>query len=141
MEKRRRAKHGAFYRFKSAAPSGLHGRERIAVAVLRQRADVREAEMIAGDHALFGDDAIEERAPRGFRLRPIRIEPREPAGIPHEQLVDAGDVTLDEQLLSARGHQEGHVSDGMAWRGDRFDARRDVSAITVLLDVLPGRER
>ena len=28
-------------------PSGLHGRECIAVAVLRQRADVREAEMIA----------------------------------------------------------------------------------------------
>src|SRR6478735_1342495 len=54
--KRRRAKHGAFGRFKSAARSGLHGGERIAVAVLGQRADVREAEMIAGDHALFSDD-------------------------------------------------------------------------------------
>src|SRR5215216_7776323 len=137
MEKRRRAKHGAFYRFKSAAPSGLHGRERIAVAVLRQRADVREAEMIAGDHALFGDDAIEERTPRGFRLRPIRIEPREPAGVPHEQLVDAGDVALDEELLSARGHQEGHMSDGVAGGSDGLDAGRDVGAVTVLLDVLP----
>src|SRR5262245_1985657 len=78
--------------------SGLHGRKRIAVAVLGQRADIREAEMIAGDHALFGDHAIEEGAARGFRLRTIRIEAREIAGIAHEQLVDAGDVALDEEL-------------------------------------------
>ena len=104
--------------FQISRASGLHGRERIAVAILRQRADIREAEMIAGDHALFGDDAIEEGAAGGFRLRPIGIEDREPAGVSDEQLVDAGDVALDEELLSARGHQERRMSDGMARRGD-----------------------
>src|SRR4030095_12406370 len=139
MEKGRRGISGALWSVQiGLMASGLHGRKSVAVAVLRQRADIREAEMIAGDHALLRDDAVEEGAARASRLRPIRIEAREHAGIAHEQLVDAGDVALDEELLSARGHQEGHVSDGMAGRGDRLDAGRDVSAVTVLFDVLPG---
>src|SRR6476660_6839963 len=99
MSRKRRRKPAPFG-LATLPLSGLHGRERIAVAVLRQRSDFREAEMIAGDHSLFGDDAIEERAPLGLGLRAVGIEAREPAGISDEQLMDAGDVALDVELLS-----------------------------------------
>src|ERR1700704_5443525 len=73
-------------RFKSAQQrSGLYRRERIAVAVFRQGADVRETKVVAADHALFGNDPIEERAARGLRLRAVGIEHREPARVLDEQ--------------------------------------------------------
>src|SRR5262245_37470623 len=64
--------------------SGFHGRKSVAVAVFRQRADIREAEMISGDHALFRDHAVEEGASRGFRLRRVGVEHHMPARIPDE---------------------------------------------------------
>src|SRR5215470_8189882 len=132
MEKGRRVISGALWSFQiGLMASGLHGCKSVAVAVLRQRADVREAEVIAGDHALLGDDAVEEGASRGFRLRPIRIKAREHAGIAHEQLVDAGDVALDEELLSAGSYQEGHMSNGVARRRDGFNAGHEVGAVIV----------
>src|SRR5262245_5664206 len=80
-EKGRRVVRGALWSLQiRLMASGLHGRKSVAVAVLGQRADIREAEMIAGDHALFGDHAVVEGATRRFRLRAVRIEAREHAG-------------------------------------------------------------
>src|SRR5215813_15328170 len=76
--------------------SGLDRLEHVAAAVLGNGADVREAEVITGDGPLIGNDSIEEGAARGLGLGPVHIEHRVPAGIADEQVVQTGNIALDE---------------------------------------------
>lgn len=60
--------------------------------------------MIVGDYVFFGDYVIEEGVLCCFCFGVVVVEVGELVGIGDEELVDVGDVVLDEELLVVGGY-------------------------------------
>ncbi len=96
--------------------------------------------MVAADHHLVGDDAVEQLAARRLGGGTVLVVLAVPVRMGDDQRRQIGGVVRDHQLARTGPQMERAMAGRVAGRVDELDAGRDVRLAGDLADVLPGRE-